>query len=188
MNRKTTFTHADGTVSSRNSKTRVYEWAVEFKTDNHLVAAYEAEQVEKRKAEAADFAVAVADGGFVSTSKSWSRGQTYVDFYVKHPETGENYWLGAEVRDADGEVKSPHQPFSRAEEVAKSAENRKNSIARAEERIAALLAGPQYTYGIARWSERRDSAEKAVGSFPWRHTTFRVVQAQEVPAKAPKRK
>lgn len=186
MPRKTTFTHADGTVSTRNSKTRVYEWAVEFKTDNHLVAAYEAEQVKERKAEAAAFAEAVEADKVVAKSKPWSRGGSYVDFSLVHPETQEKFWIGAEVRDEDG--KPSREAWDKAAEIAKSTENWKNSIARAEERIAALLAGPQYTYGIARWSERRDSAEKAVGSFPWRHTTFRVVQAQEAPAKAPKRK
>lgn len=187
MARKTVFTHVDGTVSTRNSKTRVYEWAVEATTDNHAEAEYKAGYLKVKQAEAADFDQAVKEGTFARTVSDWSGGGTYTDFYVKNRETGALFWIGAEIRTAEGEVPSHSTPFERAEAITSWVKNRKALIASIKQEIADLLAGPQYRYSIARWSERRESAERALGSFPWPNTTFRVVQPQEAPAKASKR-
>lgn len=187
MNRKTIVTHPDGTTSTRSSKTRFYEWAVEAKTNKHLVAGDRAKYVEKLRAESAAFAEAVADGKFIKKSKPWSTGGTYTDFYVVHPKTGEEFWLGAESRNANGELNTWDKGYDRAEAVTKHVEEYTVRIKRAQQEIEDLLAGPEITYSIARWSERRDSAEKALNSFQWAHTTFRVVKAEEVPAKAPRK-
>jgi hypothetical protein len=189
MNRKTVFTHPDGAVSTRSSKTRFYEWAVEAKTNQHLVAADRLKEAEKVKAEAAAFAEAVAGGQYVKKTEQRSQRGSYTNFYVKHPETGEDFWLGAESRDADGNLHTwEKEGFDRTKALTKNVEQYTARIERLNKEAAALLAGPETTYAIARWSERRDSAEKAVGTFQWPHTTYRVVKAEEAPAKASKRK
>ncbi|MBA0054322.1 hypothetical protein E0L36_26765 [Streptomyces sp. AJS327] len=45
-------------------------------------------------------------------------------------------------------------------------------------RAQELVSGPRYSYSIARWSEKRESAEKALNSLRFLHSTVRVVEAQ----------
>ncbi|QDH92148.1 hypothetical protein PP629_gp43 [Streptomyces phage Dubu] len=179
--RATHFVHEDGTVSTRNSKTRVYAWAVEVKTDQHaeaIAAKYRAKEMAR---DAQSFERAVATGKTLRKSKSWSQGQTYQDFYAVDPETGAEHWLGAQVVDGQGQV--VRESFDRAAEIERKRADQDRAITRKLEEAQELADGPRYRYGIIRWSERRDSAEKALASFRYEHATYRVVEAQE--GKAP---
>lgn len=177
--RTTHYVHADGTVSTRTSKTRVYGWAVEQIRDLHVEAAAKAAHIVKLETELESFERGVAAKKVIRSSKPWPRGERYQDFYVEDPTSGERHWIGSQVVDADGKVVRGEE-FDAKAAVKESRRLKEGAIERMRSEAQELAAGPQHAYAIVRWSERADSAFKAVNSFGY-HTgaTYRVVEAVE---------
>jgi hypothetical protein len=174
--RVTVFTHADGTVSTRSSNTRVYGWAVEIKEDRHAWARAELADLPNEEALLNAFERAADDGERAAEHQAWQSGADHVDFYIIDPETERSFWIGSEIRHADGTIT---RPFDESAEIDKMYAHKSAHLARRREAALEALNGPQYRYGIARWSERRDSAEKALTTFGDRaHSFVRVVEVQ----------
>lgn len=174
--RPTYYRHIDGTVSTRNSKTRVYAWAVEQTLDLHAEAISLKTRILGLERDLESFKRAVATNKVIRNTKPWGRGATYRDFFMEDPTTGERHWIGAESEEADGTVRNP---FDGKEAVAKGQADRQHRIDAFRKEAQELSAGPRYSYGIVRWSERRDSADKAVKDFRTEHATYKVVEAVE---------
>jgi hypothetical protein len=180
--RPTHFAHTDGTVSTRNSKTRVYAWAVEERRDRHAEARdLEARAVELEE-ELATFERLVELNQVTRKTSPWSypKGSSYQEFYLDD-QAGARVWLGSQVVDADGQP--VNEAFSHAVEIVKHRERLLEHIASTLTKSQELADGPRYTYQIVRWSERRDSAFKALSAFDRKHAVYNVVEAQE--GKAP---
>jgi hypothetical protein len=183
--RPTHFAHIDGTVSTRNSKTRVYAWAVEERRDQHGRARDMEARVVELEEKLAAFERAVDLNQVVRTSKPWAfpAGASYREFYLADPSGGERIWIGSQVVDAAGQPVHEEDAFSYAVEIAKHRERILDDIKQTQAQAQSLAAGPRYSYSVVRWSERRDSAFKALSSFQRSHATYTVVEAQE--GKAP---
>jgi hypothetical protein len=179
--RPTHFIHTDGTVSTRNSKTRVYAWAVEERRDQHGRARDMEARVVELEEKLAAFERAVDLNQVVRTSKPWAfpAGASYREFYLEDPSGGERIWIGSQVVDAAGQPVHEEDAFSYAVEIAKHRERILDDIKATHTKAQELAAGPRYSYSIVRWSERRDSAFKALSSFQRSHATYTVVEAQE---------
>jgi hypothetical protein len=176
--RTTHYVHADGTVSTRTSRTRVYGWAVEETRDLHVEAAAKGAYVVKLEAELESFERAVAADKVVRKSKPWGRGERYQDFYVEDPASGERHWIGSQIVDADGDVRG--EAVDVKEAVREQWRSEYERIERVRAEGAELASGPRHAYAIVRWSERADSAAKAVSSFGYTvGATYRVVEAVE---------
>jgi hypothetical protein len=185
--RPTHFAHIDGTVSTRNSKTRVYAWAVEEVRDLHAEAIsmeYRAKELER---ELETFEAAATANQVSRKTKPWSypAGASYQEFYLEDPSGGERIYIGAQVVDADGKPVREEDAFNRAVEIVKHRERLLTHIASTQAKAQELAAGPRYGYRIVRWSERRDSAAKALNTFQREHAAYHLVEAQEGKAPAP---
>jgi hypothetical protein len=183
--RPTHFAHIDGTVSTRNSKTRVYAWAVEERRDLHAEARELEAQVVKLEEKLAAFERAVDLNQVVRKTKPWSfpAGASYREFYLEDPSGGERIWIGSQVVDADGKPVHEEDAFDYAVEIVKHREGLLKNIASTRQTAQELADGPRYSYSIVRWSERRDSAFKALSTFQRKTATYTLVEAQE--GKAP---
>jgi hypothetical protein len=183
--RPTHFAHIDGTVSTRNSKTRVYAWAVEERRDLHAEARELEAQAVKLEEELATFEAAATANQVSRKTKPWTypAGSSYQEFYLEDPSGGERIWIGSQVVDAQGKPVREEDAFSSAVEIAKHRERLLTHIASTLTKAQELADGPRYAYSIVRWSERRDSAFKALSTFQRKTATYTLVEAQE--GKAP---
>ncbi|MFE9381739.1 hypothetical protein ACFYMO_00660 [Streptomyces sp. NPDC007025] len=175
--RTTHYVHEDGTVSLRNSKTRVYGWAVEQVRHLHAEAISMKYRAKALVRDLESFERAVATGQITRKSKSWSQGGTYQDFYAVDPETAERHWLGAQVVNAQGQVE--RSAFDRDEAVEKARTAKGDHVRRVRQEAQELADGPRFAYAIVRWSERRESAAKALKDFRREHAVYRLVEAVE---------
>jgi hypothetical protein len=163
--RPTHFAHSDGTVSTRNSKTRVYVWAVEEVRDRHAEAVDLEARVVELEEELATFERAVEMNQVIRTTKPWSypAGASRQEFYLEDPSGGERIWIGAQVVDADGQP--VYEAFDLVAEIVNYRERAQKHIASTQAKAQELADGPRFTYQIVRWSERQDSATKALNTF-----------------------
>lgn len=172
-----TVTLPDGSTATRNSA-REYRFTIVARDDNHAKAAgllARAEELEKYHAAV----VAVVGSGdlrafkLVRSSYSMAEGWSYGSY---HPEAAASeYWVKEAARSERRQWKPtaasvvPWLPDFRDpaawekygdSAVARILTDATNSRVKA----AALLAGPQASYGVVRWSSSRDLAYKAMTS------------------------
>lgn len=165
--RKTVVRHPDGTVSTRNSKSAIYTYAVETIQDNRSWAAGQRAEATKLRAERERFIAAVR-GGRVSREPENKLGLTH--FHL-NGEDGERWWLGSEDHETGSKLDRKESVRKTLKLLAEGAESYDRKAAEAD-------AGPEYSYGVARWSGSHENATKALAEFAgWAHTTVRVVPA-----------
>lgn len=171
--RKTVVTHPDGTQSTRNSGTMIYTYAVEGREDRWAYAKLQHAAAADTRAAKAKFIEAVRGGKVVTSAGRVKSSPDYAHVYVEHA-SGERFYIGSQER--------PTEPLDRKQAVRdRLAEF--DSMAAAHERDAREAeAGPQYAYGVWRWSQNHENATKAMRDFERNHkqgiTTFRVVPAE----------
>lgn len=174
--RTTQVTHPDGTVSTRKSKTRDYYWAIEVKTDEHAVARDKHQTVQEVERSQESLERAIAGGQWRTEPHDFGQGTTTY-FYLVDPVTGNEHWIGS---DRHGAEWAADQELDKLAAIAKQRAELVGRRARVLDEAAKLEAGPQYSYGVMRWSERKESADQALGQFAgMKHKTFTVVQAVE---------
>jgi hypothetical protein len=171
--RKTTVTHADGTVSTRKSQTRTYSHAVEVSPAP--AAAYAANLNRKADSLAARAANlrAAADAGVVHVR---SRGFSTADPYISHDAT----LLGTDREiswhsNAAGQIKdtlTDGSPIVNARDYLVAYARKQATVwdeqaAKTRQEAADVLAAgtPVGNYFVARWSSRADLAAKALSEF-----------------------
>ncbi len=183
MARKTTVTHPDRTVSTRTSTTKHYTHAVEVAFDNHAEARKVRGHGLASAAKALQYRRALEEG-FVHikvTATGPGRESRCVSFFLIDTTTGEELYLGRELRNADGtfheystgdELDVPTEALASAEISERAAEG----YAERAEKIEAL---PQMRYIIERWSQSQQAAEKHAQSLRSKGINARVVQPDE---------
>jgi hypothetical protein len=163
MARTTTVTHPDSTVSKRTSARAEYGFAVEVKTDMREQAEALRANAVARDEHAARCDAAALLGEVTEESRSWSRGATYTDVSVG------GIWAGAYI------VAGTEGGYERAREtdeayrakVAQDAEEARANAADYRAKADALDAGPEFTYGVYRWSRTAALAEKGLREVTW---------------------
>jgi hypothetical protein len=163
MARKFTVTHTDGTVSRRSSARAEYAFAVEVKSDMREEASALRDNAKARDEHAAKCDAAALLGEVTEESRPWSRGATYTEVSVG----GE--WAGSYV------TAGPEGGWERARltddayraEVARKAEEARENAAAYRAKADALDAGPEFTYGVYRWSRTAALAEKGAREVTW---------------------
>lgn len=164
--RKTTVTHPDGTVSMRASVNNVYVYAVERREDMWATAKIHREQAEAKREEKARFIAAVRAGRIAVR-----RDSKFYDSVVLLGE-GEEWWLG-------GHKES--EPLDRKAAVREWLANADRLAAVFDRDADKAESGPQYHYGVVRWSMSHENATKGLREFEGRSfptSTFRVVPAE----------
>jgi hypothetical protein len=167
MARKTTVTHPDGTVSTRNSANAIYTYAVEQREDMWATAKLHRQQAFGHRAEKVRFIAAVRAGRIAVRSDS-----KFFDVVYLLGEGGEEWWLGSHTEDAPLDRKGAVRAWLADSDSLASTFDRE---ADKEE------AGPQYTYSVVRWSQSHENALKGAREFEGRDlptSTFRVVPAE----------
>lgn len=189
--RKTTVTHADGTVSIRKSQSRTYTHAIEEgPAPAAAYAAYLVRQAERSEANAAKLRAAAERGSVVVRSRGFSSPGQYHDHeaILRGTESAKGNaqiytWCSADGRTQD--VVADGKPIVdvRAyliEYATRYAEEIERGAVKGRAEAAEVLAAgtPVGTYGILRWSLRADLAVKALSEFDYavqRGHTVRVV-------------
>jgi hypothetical protein len=144
-------THEDGTRSQRKSATMSYTHAVEVREDMWVAAKQHQAEADKRNAEVARFIAAVKVGR-VRTEAS---GSVYV-----LGEGDEKFWIGHH---------SEAEPLDRKSGVRDWLKRYKERAATKESEAREAESGPQYRYGVIRWSQSRENANKGLLEFERRY-------------------
>lgn len=183
--RKTTVTHADGTVSTRKSQSRVYTHAVEVSpAPAGKYAAYLTGQAEKEEARAAKYRAAAAAGKVAIRSRGFtSPSENYHDYQATLIGTDRDIytWCSAEGLTQDiAAVGVVHVGRYLVEYATRYAEEVERGAAKFRAQAADVLAagGQVGAYGVVRWSSRADLAARSLGEFDYataRGSTVRVV-------------
>lgn len=186
--RKTTVTHADGTVSTRKSQSRTYTHAVEIAPARAAAyAAWQTAAAAKEEARAAQYRAAAAAGKVVIKSRGFpgTRPESLHDYEATLAGTGGYVytWCSADGRTqdivADGKpiVDVRAYLIEHATQYAEGIEQRAAEL-RAEAAKILAAGTPVGDYGVLRWSSRADLATKALSEFDYavqRGHTIRVV-------------
>lgn len=184
--RKTSVTHADGTVSKRASKTRTYSHAVEVTpAPAASYAAYLTQLAAEATAKAASLRAAAEAASVAITSRGWSTGDPYYSHQATLRGTNRQVytWCSADGQRVD--VLADGKPVVSAKDslvadALSGAQRAEQDAERFTARAAAVLAAgePVGEYKVVRWSSRADLAVKALSEFErytdWGHTV-RVV-------------
>lgn len=205
--RTTTVTLPDGTTAQRTSKTMTYTHAVVGTTDLHARATGLRSKVEERKRFVAALEQWIADGSDTSKLKPHrtavlslaqrERGKSDVEYYLPgfEPVMQKGYGRGAStsLQDPNGySLPNFKDPETYAYEFttenngktrwevygpAYVLESQRESIARWTDEATKLEAGPRFEYGVARWSQRADTAFASIGSpeVSENNTTYQVI-------------
>ncbi|MDX2590959.1 hypothetical protein PV343_01295 [Streptomyces sp. WI03-4A] len=167
------YQHQDGTVSTRTSKTMVYTYAVESVENRWLVAKIKHAEARKIRADRLKFIEAVKGGKVAYESDPLPHSPDRSNVYLVHAD-GERYWLDSG---------SPMAPVDLKAAVRDRLSRYDEQIARAEAEGREAESGPQFHYGIYRWSQTPAAANKAQAEFTRNHgagtTTFRVVKVHQ---------
>lgn len=161
--RVTTVSHPDGTVSKRTSARATYTHAAVVKTDEREQAEHYRALAAAAEAEAQRQDAAALLGKVTEESRPWSRGATYHDVYVGGQWAGSYVTAGPEggwdkERLTDDEYRAA---------VARSAESSRESAAQYRATADAKDAGPEFTYGVYRWSRNAALAAKGAAEVNW---------------------
>jgi hypothetical protein len=174
MARKTVVTHPDGTQSTRNSANNIYTYAVERREDMWATAKLRHAAAAETRAAKAKFIEAVRGGKVVREADAMAGYPNRANLYVAHAD-GERFWLGTEH--GYGDV----GPMDRKAAVREVLERYERDAGRVEAEAREAESGPQYRYGVVRWSMSHDNAGKGAAEFRSRSfptSTFRVVPAE----------
>lgn len=173
--RKTTVTHADGTVSRRASKTRTYSHAVEVSPAPAEAYAADLDRQARDRRDTAARYRAAADAGHVTIK---SRGFGTINPDVSHQATlsgtdGYIYtWCNADAITHTLPSQGA-QPVHVTEDLPRHARDTAANYDTAAEKLEAEAAAvrtagvPVGRYGVARWSSRADLAAKALAEFEY---------------------
>jgi hypothetical protein len=156
MARKFTVTHTDGTVSRRSSARAEYAFAVEVKTDERDHAAHlraRAAEVSARQAEV----LVAAQGDITEERKPWPFGGEYVTLKVGG-EFATAYPTERDERPSDEAIRA-----ALLDQAAQMTKNIDGLRAQADR----LDAGPEFTYGVYRWSRTEALAAKGAKEVTW---------------------
>lgn len=172
--RKTTVTHPDGTVSTRNSSSMIYTYAVEQREDMWATAKLWRQQAFEKRAEKTRFVAAVRAGRIATRSES-----KFFDSVYLLGEGGEEFWIGHsdKVDPLGREV----TPLDRKAAVRKWLASADAIAGKYDADADKAESGPQYTYSVVRWSQSHENATKGMREFEGRNfpiSTFRVVPAE----------
>jgi hypothetical protein len=148
----TTVTHADGTVSRRTSASAIYAFAVEVKRDRRHEALCLRESADAADARAARFDALAETGAVTETRKPWAFGGEYVTLYVGG-EFATSFVSDRDERPSDEDARAKVRAY---------ADGARKHAATLRDRAATLDAGPEFTYGIYRWSRTAALAEKGL--------------------------
>jgi hypothetical protein len=140
-------THPDGTRSQRKSATMAYTHAVEVREDMWIEAKRLHALATARREYLARYITAVR-AGRVRTEDG---GSTYVV-----GEGDETFYIGHH---------SEAQPLDRKASVRDRLADYKERAAKAEAEAREAESGPQYRYGVMRWSQSRANANKGLLEF-----------------------
>lgn len=175
--RKTTVTHPDGTQSTRSSAKNVYTHAVEQREDMWAYARVQHAEARRMRERKARFIEAVR-GGKIAREQS-GRNPRWTSFIVSvvHPD-GEKFYLGADYEGEPAEAGS----VDRKDSVRRKLTDFDSRIAAHERDALKAESGPQYRYGVVRWSMSAENAAKGLREFETRAGgaqthTYRVVPA-----------
>lgn len=164
--RTTTVTHPDGTTSTRTSASMVYAFAVERREDLWETAKTQRKVAADKRAEKARFITAVRAGRIAV------RGGKFFEGVYLLGEGGEEWWLGAHTE---------AEPLDRKAAVRTWLPDCDALAAAYEDHAAKAESGPQYQYGVMRWSQSHENALKGLQEFQranYSTSTFRVVPAE----------
>lgn len=150
MNRLTTVTHPDGSVSKRTSKSHVYTYAVEVAIPRAYYVTEAEDGLERCLRVRAEVEAALADGTIVRACDPWSRSQTWETATV-----GGHY---ATSYDNRREIPSDDVVLAR---LARSLDSTQESERSRRKTLAKAQNMPETVYKTARWSSREDLARKA---------------------------
>jgi hypothetical protein len=174
--RMTVVTHPDGTESTRRSETMIYTYAVESREDRWVYARIQYEEAKAMRAQKAKFVEAVKGGKVVRKATPMHSSPNYRTVELEHAD-GERFYLGSEggYSDPEGGMDLKAEVRRVLADFDKRAEAHERDARKAE-------AGPQYSYGVWRWSQSSENALKAMNEFTKNHkrgiTTFRMVPAE----------
>ncbi|WBQ03829.1 hypothetical protein [Kribbella sp. CA-293567] len=171
----TTVTHPDGTVSKRNSVSKVYTHAIEVADDNHMEAAELARLAERREAEAEQYSRALAEGHVVIRAERWAFGGRRLKFALIDTATDAELYAGAHIVTDEGVLATNSKEADVPSSAAHTIESLTADAARLRKQAAKLAAGPQTSYGVVRWSQTERSAVAALASFNRAGRVARVV-------------
>jgi hypothetical protein len=169
MARKTVVMHPDGTQSTRNSANNIYTYAVEQREDMWATAKLHRQQAEAHREEKARFIAAVRAGRIAVRADSNHFDSIYL------LGEGEEWWLGGDYASRNGE------PLDRKAAIREWLANADRLAGIFDRDAGKAEAGPQYAYGVMRWSQSYDNAHKGMREFEGRTfptSTFRVVLAE----------
>jgi hypothetical protein len=144
--------HPDGTQSKRTTANREYPFALVHEVTRASRVAYAESSLENAQENVARYEAALADGTITESRSKWSHGGEYVNLYVG------GIWAGAYVTD---QKERPTDDALRAA-LQESIDNAKARVAQCEANVEQAKVSPEVTYGVLRWTSRRDLAEKAV--------------------------
>jgi hypothetical protein len=167
--RKTTVTHPDGTMSTRNSASATYTHAVEQREDVWATAKLHRAQAQAQREEKARFIAAVR-AGRISVRKD----SKFFDGVYLLGE-GEEWWLGGNDHATAYKGASTLDRKAAIREWLANADRLAATFDRDADKAE---AGPQYSYGVVRWSQSLLNANKGMREFEGRNlptSTFRVV-------------
>jgi hypothetical protein len=171
--RKTVVTHPDGTQSTRSSVGYVYTHAVECREDMWAVAKLHRQEAFNKRAEKERFIAAVRAGRIAVR-----RDAKFFDSVYLLGEGGEEWWLGGDDH-ASKELDREASKLDRKAAVRKWLADADSLAARYDAEAGSAEAGPQYRYGVVRWSQSHANAAKGLREFEGRtSSTFRVVPAE----------
>lgn len=163
----TTVTHADGTVSTRKSKTRVYTHAIEVSpAPADRYAAYLIGQAEAQEEKALNLRTAASLGKGTIRSRGFKTQDDHVSYAATLTGTDIYTWCGEDrLTEHNGEL-VPVLPYL-IDSARRSAEYADSQAAKLRAEAAEVLAArqPVGKYGILRWSSRADLAGKALSEF-----------------------
>lgn len=152
MARKFTVTHADGTVSTRTSQRAEYAFAVEVKSDKREEARSLRETAAKSDERAAHLDAVAETGAVTEQRRPWAFGGEYVSLYVGGEFAGSYTTKGDE----------PLTEEALRERVRATAAQARKHAETCRARADVLDAGPEFTYGVFRWSRTAALAEKGM--------------------------
>lgn len=148
---KTVVTHPDGTQSTRNSATMTYTHAVEIREDRHALAKLWRKIAEEKRAERERFITAVRAGRISVRPESALFETVYL-----LGEGGEEWYIGANM---------PDGPLDRKQAIRAMLADFESFAARYEADADSAEAGPQFGYGVVRWSQSEANARKGLAEF-----------------------
>jgi hypothetical protein len=172
MAAKTTVTHADGTVSTRTSKTRIYTHAVEVSpAPAAAYAAWLTRRADKSAALADAFRAAATEAKVTVKSRGFRTSNDLVGYQATLAGTGGYIytWCSADGRTEDHRTGGAivgvvsylvRSALGMADTYQKAAEK-----ARTQAHTVLMTGTPVGDYGIVRWSSRADLAAKALSEF-----------------------